>query len=481
MDRRTKIVATIGPASADRDTLAAMVDAGMDMARVSLAHNSLDEALEVIDLVASVAEGADRHIGILADLPGPKVRAAGFGDDGVRIADGSTVRLEVASDDDSSTADRIAIDHRDAAASLEEGDRVVLGDGAIELVVTATDDHGADAEVMTGGVTQGRPGVSIPTNHLTLASPTDEDLTALRALCEARVDIVAISLVSAAADIARAREVSGPDGPRLLAKIETPEAVDDVDAIVAEADAVMVARGDLGIRCAFEDIPHFQKQVIHAGVAFGRPVITATQMLESMVHSPVPTRAEVTDVTAAVFDGTSAVMLSGETAIGADPVRVIATMTRITSRADEEFDSYNWGRAIGREESTGAPDAPVNRRITGALSAAGWRAAMDADVAGIIACTSTGATPRAISRFRPRAPILAATPSDRVARELSMAWGITPMVVGRRTTTDATVSAAVTAALRGGHIHTGDLVAVLVGAPDAAEPVSDTLRLVHVT
>jgi pyruvate kinase len=182
-----------------------------------------------------------------------------------------------------------------------------------------------------------------------------------------------------------------------------------------------------------------------------------------------------------VFDGTSAVMLSGETAIGRDPVRVIATMDRIARRADEAFDSYQWGRAIGQEQSVSATGAPINRRITGAISAAGWRAAMDADVAAIIACTGTGATPRAISRFRPTAPILAATPSERVARELTVAWGIEAMVVDRRTTTDGTVSAAVTAALRAGHIHSGDLVAVLVGAPEVTEPVSDTLRLVHVT
>ncbi len=481
MDRRTKIVATLGPASTDTDVLATMVDAGMNAARVSLAHNSLDEALEIIESVVAVADAADTHVGILADLPGPKVRAASFGDDGVRITDGSRIRLEAASPDDTSTADRIAIDHPDAATSLHDGDRVVLGDGAIELVVLDTDGHGADAEVMTGGVTQGRPGVSVPTNHLRLVSPTDDDLAALARLRDARVDYVAISLVTSADDIVRAREVAGADGPRLVAKIETPEAVAALDGIVAEADGVMVARGDLGIRCALEDIPFIQKKVIHAGVAYGRPVITATQMLESMVHSPLPTRAEVTDVTTAVFDGTSAVMLSGETAIGRDPVRVIATMDRIAGRADAAFDSYAWGRAIGREQSATAVDAPINRRITGAISAAGWRAAMDADVAAIIACTGSGATPRAISRFRPTAPILAATDSVAVARELSVAWGIEAMIVDRRSTTDGTVSAAVTAGLRSGHIRTGDLVAVLVGAPEATEPVSDTLRLVHVT
>lgn len=453
----------------------------MDMARVSLAHNGVSDALEVIERIASVADAADRPVGILVDLPGPKVRSADFGDEGVRIVEGTTLRLESAVASDTSDATRLAIDHAGAAEALRVGDRVVLGDGAIELLVAATDVTGAEAEVITGGVTRGRPGVSIPADHLELASPTDDDLEMLRALRGARVDMVAVSFVTSAADLERARAVLDDDGPRVMAKIETAEAVEDLDAIVASADAVMVARGDLGIRCAFEEIPFIQRRIIRTSVAAGLPVVTATQMLESMVSAPVPTRAEVTDVTSAVFDGTSAVMLSGETAIGRDPVRVIATMDRVAARADAAFDAGGWGRTIGREAAAPAADAPVNRRITAAVSAAGWRAAMDADVAAIIACTASGATPRAISRFRPSAPILAATYTDSVARRLSVAWGIQSMVVPRRSTTDGTVAAAVTSALRLGHIRTGDLVAVLVGAPDAAEPVSDTVRLVHVT
>jgi pyruvate kinase len=480
MARRTKIVATIGPASSDPEVLRAMIDAGMDMARVSLSHASLDDALVLIERIRAVAAETDQHVGILADLPGPKVRAAEFAEGEVRIVERSRVVLETAGPDDHSTAERIAIDHPGAGASLELGDRVVLGDGAIELVVVEVEGESAVAEVMTGGTTQGRPGVSVPTSRVALSSPTDDDLALLAVLCDAKVDMVAISFVRSAADIDRARVVSGDDGPMLLAKIETPEAVEAVEEIVATADAVMVARGDLGIRCAYEDVPHFQKKVIHAGVAFGRPVITATQMLESMVHSPVPTRAEVTDVTNAVFDGTSAVMLSGETAIGRHPVTVISTMSRIAKRADDEFDSYRWGRAIGQEQTNEAHGAPVAQRITAALSAATWRAAMDAQVDAIIACTETGATPRSISRFRPTAPLIAATPSERVARQLSTAWGITPMLVERRATSDDVVWFAIEAAVKHGYVRPGDLVAVLVGAPGDPEPASDTLRLVRV-
>ncbi|MBS1848951.1 MAG: pyruvate kinase [Actinobacteria bacterium] len=481
MTRRTKIVATIGPASWDPETLTGMIEAGMDTARVSLSHSSLDDALELIGRIAHLASESGRHIGILADLPGPKIRAATFADGETRLDDGAIVELVSATAaDESSTAQRIIIDFPNAAEVLRAGDRVVLGDGAIELTVLGNDGGPVTAKVLNGGFTRGRPGVTIPTEHLDLASPTDSDLVALRALCDAPVEMVAISFVRSAADIERARAVTGRRGPRLIAKLETADAVANVDEIVATADGVMIARGDLGISCAFEDVPHFQKRVIRTGVAYGRPVITATQMLESMVRAPVPTRAEVADVTTAVFDGTSAVMLSGETAVGHDPVNVIKTMDRITRRADAEFDSYQWGLSIGHEQTVAGQDTPITRRITGAISAATWRATLDTPVSAIIACTASGATPKAISRFRPTAPILAATYTDRVARELSVAWGITPMLVEPRSSTDGTVSAAVTEALRNGHIHQGDLVAVMVGAPEAIEPVSDTVRMLRV-
>lgn len=480
MDRCTKIVATIGPASSDPAILADMIEAGMDMARVSLSHASLDDALTLIDRIRKVGEASGRHIGILADLPGPKVRASEFVGEGVQLVEGTQISLATADGEDRSTAERIAIDDPEVCGSLETGDRVVLGDGAIELVVIDVSEAKAVAEIMTGGFTQGRPGVSVPTSRVTRSSPTDEDLRLLEALCEIDVDMVAISFVRSAEDIVRARAVSSSNGPNLVAKIETPEAVEDVERIVAAADGVMVARGDLGIRCAFEDVPHFQKKVIRAGVAFGRPVITATQMLESMVYSPVPTRAEVSDVANAVFDGTSAVMLSGESAIGRHPVAAVATMSRIAKRAEDDFDHYSWGREIGREQTIEAHGAPIPKRITAALSAATWRAAFDAGVDAIIACTNTGATPRAISRYRPTAKLIGATPSPRTARRLSVAWGITPMLVERRDSSDEIVWFAIEAAASQGHIKAGDLVAVVVGSPSDPEPASDTLRLVRV-
>jgi pyruvate kinase len=417
---------------------------------------------------------------VLADLPGPKVRAGAFPVGGVALAGGSRVELVAGGAGQSSGEHRIAVDHPDALRLVRDGDRVVLGDGAIELLVKTVAGDRATAEVVTGGWAQGRPGVGLPLGRLDLPSPTREDLRLLEALAEAQVDAAAISFVRSAADIAKARAATGGDGPMLVAKIETQEAVDALEEIIAVADGVMIARGDLGIRCALEDVPHYQKRIIRTGVAFGRPVITATQMLESMVRAPKPTRAEVSDVANAVFDGTSALMLSGETAVGHDPVAVVETMARIATRAEREFDHELWGRNLGRQQTAEAAGAPAPVRITAAISAAAWRASIDADVSAIIACTQSGATARAISRFRPTVPVLAATPSLRTARQLSMAWGISPVITDRHGTTDDIVWFAVKAAAEGGFIGTGDLVAVLVGSPTDPQPATDTLRLVRV-
>ena len=480
MPRRTKIVATIGPASDSPTVLRSMIAAGMDTARVSLAHDSVESTIERMARVRAAGEAEGRIVGVLADLPGPKVRAAAFPEGGVAIAQDSTVELVVADDSGSSNQRRIAVDHPPLLSELLPGDAVSLGDGGIRLRVLDVDGDRATATVETGGWAQGKPGVALPPGRLSLSSPTDTDLRYLDALCEAGIDAVAISFVRSAEDMVRVRKAAGPGGPMLVAKIETQEAVDNVDEIIGVSDGVMVARGDLGIRCAIEDVPHHQKRIIRTGVAYGRPVITATQMLESMLRAPTPTRAEVSDIANAVFDGTSALMLSGESAVGQHPVAAVATMAQVATRAEREFDYGTWGRSLGRQQSVEVAGAPAGVRITAAVSAAGWRAAMDAEAAAIIACTNSGATARAISRFRPTAPVLACTPSERTARQLSMAWGVTPMVVDAQGTVDDIVWFAVQAASDSGVVRPGDVVAVLVGSPTDVEPVTDVLRMVRV-
>lgn len=456
----------------------ALVDAGMDVARVSLSHGPVEDALTTVAQLRAVARDAGRFVGVLADLPGPKVRAAEFAGDGVLLVDGAAVELVAAGPATASDDRRIGVEHPTLLDELEAGDRVALGDGAIQLVVDAVDASRARARVATGGWVQGRPGVLLPVGRATVTSPTPEDLRLLEVVVDAGVDHVAVSFVRSAADIAAARAVR--PGARLVAKIETAEAVAALPEVIDASDAVMVARGDLGLRCPLEDVPHHQKQIIRTSVAFGRPVITATQMLESMVRSPVPTRAEVTDIVHAVFDGTSALMLSAETAIGHHPVAAVTWMARIAERAEREFDHVGWGRNLERLQTLGAADASASVRITAAVSAAAWRAVMEANVDAVIACTNSGATARAIARFRPSVPIIAATPSTSTAHALALSWGVTPMLFGEHGTTDDIVWFAVQEAVDRGLLRAGALVAVLVGSPKEPTLTTDTLRLVRV-
>jgi pyruvate kinase len=415
---------------------------------------------------------------VLADLPGPKVRTGPFPDGGVFLVEGATVEL-LEGDGDSSDG-TIHVEFAGALNGLKAGDEVVLGDGAVVLRIDATAGDTARGVVLRGGRILGRPGVHLPSGRLDLRSPTAEDLELLHACTVEGVDMVAVSFVRSAADVRAVREAAGDDPPMIVAKIETREALDDLDAIIATADGLMVARGDLGSHLRLEDVPHVQKRVIRTCCEAGVPVITATQMLESMTYAPTPTRAEVSDVANAVFDGTDAVMLSGETAIGRDPTNVVATMASITARAEAEADYLQWGARLGRLQrlSDGPYSTPV--RITHAISHAAWQAAASVEAAAILCCTRSGATARAIARFRPLSPLIALSPEARTAGQLALTWGVRPLVVPEHDTVEDIVWFAVETVWKLGHVRKGDVVAVLAGAPDDPDPVTDVLRLVRV-
>ena len=471
--RRTRVVATIGPASDQPATLAAMQEAGMDVARLPLAHGSIDEAVERLRRVRKAAP----EVAILVDLPGPKIRTTPFPDGGVSLLTGSQVVLCPHPLAPSSDAEIIGVSVPELVESLQEGDRVALGDGGVALIAEERDGSSMKVRVIAGGKVQGRPGVTAPASRLSLTTPTADDIERLEVLLEEGIESVAVSFVRSAPDLEVVRSVTG-SGVLVCAKMETPEALEDIENILRVSDTIMVARGDLGVRVALEEVPHIQKKLILSAVAWGRPVITATQMLESMITSPVPTRAEVADVANAVFDGTSAVMLSGETAIGVDPVCAVATMARIARRADMEFDSYHWGRNLPAQHF--ASEGAVGARITAAIGAAAWRASVDEKAAVIVACTNTGATARAIARFRPAAPIVAATPYSETARQLTTSWGVDTVLVPEAKTTDEAVNFGVQAVLQGGYVKPGDIVVVLAGSLNDPEPVTDTLRIVRI-
>ena len=476
MQRRTKIVATIGPASEGEATLRKMIAAGMDVARIGLAHGTLDEAIERYRRIRRVCEQEDRRVGILVDLPGPKVRAASFGEDHVEFQSGRSLELVVGGD--SSTSEVIEVDYDGLLNAVLVGDTLDLGDGRVVLDVVGKDGDRLRAQVVHGGLLSGCPGVHIPADRLRVSTPTPEDFVALDAFIELGVDMVAISFVRSAHDIRRVGTEPHPRGPMLVAKIETRAAVQNLAGIIATAGAIMVARGDLGSECSISELPHLQKQIIKQCIAGGRPVITATQMLDSMVSRPSPTRAEASDVANAVFDGSSALMLSGETAVGIDPANVVRTMDRIAQRADEEFDFELWAERLAELRMTddSTHDAAS---ITDAMTMAAWRAADGLGISTILAISGTGFTVRSMARFRPQARIIGMSHNERTVQQLTMSWGTTPLLVEDKGSNDEMVRQAVAMARDRDFVRSGEIVAVLAGADNQSRS-ANVLRLERV-
>jgi pyruvate kinase len=477
MSGRTKIVGTLGPASESPPVLDALLRAGLDVVRLNLSHGPIDDHLERLRKVRAASERVGVPVGVLADLPGPKVRAGSFPEGGVFLMEGSLLQLVVGDGD--CTGDLITVDYATLLDDVEPGDAIVLGDGAIRLRAVAVADGRVTAKVETPGRVQGRPGVHLPSERMQLHAPTAQDLELATAMAAAGADFLALSFVRRADDIELLRRHLDRDGPEIVAKIETAQALSCLDDIVAASDAVMVARGDLGIECPIEDLPHTQKLIIRTCVERGVPVITATQMLESMITSPSPTRAEVSDVANAVFDGTDAVMLSAETAIGRDPVSVVRTMARITGRAEQDAAYEQWAARLGRSQRL---DWPANaERITYALTHAASQAAHDVGVAAIVCCTRSGRTARAMARFRPGVPMIGLSPDPAVVRRLSLSWGVQPLHMGTQTSTDDLVWFAVEQVVAAGLVARGDHVLVLAGAPDRPSgAATDVLRVVRI-
>jgi pyruvate kinase len=476
VQRRTKILATIGPASESESMLRDLIAAGMDAVRLNLSHGTLEEALVLYERVRKLSAEAGRPIGTLVDLPGPKVRAASFGKEGVDLDEGSRIRLLPGTV--ASTAEVVEVGYEDLLSHIEVGDRLSFGDGAIDCEVVDKDGSGLHAIVVHGGHLSGRPGVHIPSDRLRISTPTREDLRILDAFVEAGVDMVAVSFVRSAHDVRRVGTEPHPRGPLIVAKIETRAAIENLAGIIEASGAVMIARGDLGNECSIEELPHLQKYIIRECIAHGRPAITATQMLESMIHAPTPTRAEASDVANAVFDGSSAVMLSGETAVGADPVNVVRTMVRLALRADANFDYEAWGLKLSklRQERT---EEVADRKVTDTMTGVAWRAATELNANAIIAISRSGFTVRAIARFRPTAKILGFSPDERTLHQLSISWGATPMALSRFAVNEEMVAEAVHVAKAEGHVRAGDIVMVLAGT-DARSAATDVLRVVTV-
>lgn len=470
--RRTKIVATLGPSSSDDRVVEDLVGAGVDVFRISFAHGDAASGVDRLRRVRKLAPDA----ALMVDIPGPKIRAGSFGAAPVTLRFGDPIEL-VEGADEPSTETRIIVERRHVLHLLSAGDRVHIGDGGLSLEVVEPG-RVTQAKVIAGGTVMGKPGLSLPSSIVREVLPTAEDRARLAAVASEDFQILAVSFVRSAEDLVSTRTALGRKDVMIMAKVETPEAIENLDDIVEVSGAIMVARGDLGVRMPIEDVPHLQKRIVRTAIRFAAPVVVATQMLESMTHAQVPTRAEVTDVANAVLDGASAVMLSAETAIGRDPVGVVRAMDRIVRRAEDSFDYPGWGAGLGVQEAANEADPAF--RVTAAITGSAWRAAMQERAAAIVACTRSGATARAISRFRPPMPILAITPSRATSLQLRSSWGVDDVVVSSATTMGALVRIAVERLKKRAVVHSGDVIVVMAGSSTGGAAITDTVRMVIV-
>jgi pyruvate kinase len=425
--RKTKIVCTLGPATDSAEAIAGLIDAGMDVVRLNFSHGDREDHRSTIRRVRETAERVGREVGILQDLGGPKIRLGELPDTGVVLDARQTIGLAV---EGSAPDGTLPVSYPHLLEDVTAGETILLADGAAELEVLEVTSDRLICRVVNGGVVTSRKGVNLPHATLRVAAVTDKDLADLEVGLDEGVDFVALSFVRHEDDLAPVRSrIAGLEHPPLLiAKIEKPQAVDRIGPIIDAVDGVMVARGDLGVEMPPEKVPVVQKRIIAAARAAGRPVITATQMLRSMVDSPRPLRAEASDVANAVFDGTDALMLSEETAIGSYPEEAVAMLDRIAVETEAYLD---YDDLDVEPDSTGAAD------ITSAISRAACRLADAVGAAAIITTTSSGGTARLIARHRPTTPVLGVTSSVAVARQLALSWGVIPLAAATTTDIDA--------------------------------------------
>ncbi|TMG68377.1 MAG: pyruvate kinase [Chloroflexi bacterium] len=451
--RRTRIVCTIGPSSISPQVMRSMIQSGMDVARLNFSHGDPDTHREAAANVREASEAVGRPVALLGDLQGPKIRTGTVEGTFQKLVRGRTIELVGGQRRE---PNQIEVSHVELVHALRPGDRVLLDDGRIELAVRAVEDGRAEASVVRGGLLGERKGVSVPGRPLALPALTDKDLEDLRLAMELDVDYLALSFVRRPEDILACQEHISSHQRQIpvIAKLEKLEAIRNLSKILEVADAVMVARGDLGVELKLGDLPAVQKDVIDRANRAGVPVITATEMLESMVTSNRPTRAEASDVANAIWDGTDAVMLSQETSIGAHPVEAVRAMARICLAA-QKHPSYERARQIWREPG----------EVGSAIAHAAAATAAEIHAKVIIAFTESGTTALRCSKARPPMPIVAASPHPEVLRRTALYSGVVPLLVSPGRDTDQMIANATEAALASGMVRAGDRVVVVAGVP----------------
>ncbi|MGX1100471.1 pyruvate kinase [Amorphus sp. MBR-141] len=466
--RCTKILATLGPSSSDEATILALFKAGADVFRINMSHTDHAAMRGLVAAIRSVEETVGRPIGILADLQGPKLRLGMFADDKVALEEGATFRLD--SDDTPGDETRVQLPHPEILEALEPGHRLLIDDGKVKLVVETVSVEGVDARVEVAGTVSNRKGVSVPDTTLALSAMTEKDRRDLDAVVEAQVDWVALSFIQRPDDLAEVRKITrGRVG--VMAKIEKPQAIERLDDIIELSDALMVARGDLGVEMPLEKVPGLQKRIVRAARRAGKPVVVATQMLESMISSPTPTRAEVSDVATAVFEGADAVMLSAESAAGQHPIEAVRTMDQIACEVQRD---ENYATIIAAQRTEPEPTG------ADAIAAAARQIAETLNLSAIVCYTSSGATALRVARERPSAPLVVVSPVRATARRLALAWGLHCVVSPDAKDVDDMVDRACTVAYQEKFSRPGQRLITLAGIPFGTPGATNLLRVAYV-
>ena len=455
--RKTKIICTLGPAVDNEDTIRTLIRTGMDAARFNFSHGSHPEHLQRLNLLKSVRDAMGRPVATILDTKGPEIRIKTFGEKSISLEAGDSFTLTTR--DEVGDQSHVSVTYTDLHQELKAGQEVLIDDGLVALRVEEIQGQDIRCTVENGGTLSANKSINIPGVHIHLPALTDKDVADIRFGVENDFDFIAASFVRRAADVQAVRQVlheCGGDDVKIIAKIENQEGVDNIDEILEVSDGIMVARGDLGVEIPASRVPILQKQMIRKGLQAGKPVITATQMLDSMMRNPRPTRAEVSDVANAVFDGTSCVMLSGETAGGKYPVEALSAMVEIVEEAEH---SIQYWRKFQKQRVVPASN------IDDAITHTCCLTAMDLDAKAILAATNSGRTARMICRFRPACPVAALTMHEKVRRQLNISWGVIPFLTGEVTSTDRIFSLSAEVGVKEGLVQRGDTVVITAGVP----------------
>lgn len=466
--RKTKIICTMGPACNNKETLKQMMIAGMNVARFNFSHGTHEEQRKNFELFKSVRDELNIPVAALLDTKGPEYRIATFKNGKIDLKDGDTFALT--SEDIEGDESRVSVSYKNMVKELSKGDRILLNDGLLEMVVERTTDTDIICKVIVGGTLSNRKSMSFPGKVLKRPYLSEQDKADILFGIEMDVDYIACSFVSCKQDILDVREfvcANGGEDIDLIAKIENRSGVDNIDDILSVSDGIMIARGDMGVEIPFEELPRIQKKLITNCRFRGKRVITATEMLESMIYNPRPTRAEISDVANAVYDGTSAIMLSGETAAGKHPVEAVSVMSKIATKTEQNI-HYQKRFANSNFEIRNTNDA---------LSHSTCALAMDVDASAIVACTRSGMTARMISRFRCPTPIIGMTTDVKAYRKLSLSWNVLPMLTDEFQSTDVLFYHAVLQAKKSGLTKDGDTIVITGGMTNGCSGNTNTIKV----